>query len=655
MIIPRAWSFQEISWRSHSFKYYFFQGKLLMGIVCEQCRENRDSFNSSQGENDSNRRLSNLVQNPFPFPSSNLQGVITPPSFPNIIQQENIIFYLELSYVILTIYSHLKALYCRRNIILCIEINDDILTREYLILNKKDKTNKINPILPKGKEKYIYSQILSLKNRDNNDKNVIKLSFQLCNFSNDKLTTISDINLFLPLNILKQYKKHQCDKDVFSNQSFMNHKIGNISFQFQFCIGLGDKLSNYDKLFRLCKLKEIYNDNVGYNEREKDYYGYNLSQQLSFENIKNELQLIVKAHYKKKLTDNFFSKLQKNIQNVKESVNNFNISNFSYLNICIVIFIYNFLIENLEKEDEIIEYINHKKLIFSIFEAISLCNEEIVDDLCFSYFNNENFILSYSYITMKIMIDQKRDKSLLNDQNYIMFLNKIINNFESNCLIITNIITILNFSMDDIELKNLFKIISVDKLNNIFLSFKKKHFFILHESIINYIKQLFTKFSKESDKSLFDKFIPQESQEIIIQILTECVIILNFSQKDNYLNKIYIINTLVISLFNKNNLLLGKIKKQSLFEKLIDILTIKENIKNYVIYLKILTQIQKFFFQEKKNFDNFLEILKKIKEINKILQIILSPKLEEKSSEDLYLYYEKYKKSFENLQKNDNI
>ena len=65
-----------------------------MGIVCEQCRENRDSFNSSQGENNSNRRLSNLVQYPFPFPSSNSQGVITPPSFPNIVQQENIIFYL---------------------------------------------------------------------------------------------------------------------------------------------------------------------------------------------------------------------------------------------------------------------------------------------------------------------------------------------------------------------------------------------------------------------------------------------------------------------------------------------------------------------------------------------------------------------------------
>ena len=37
-----------------------------------------------------------------------------------------------------------------------------------------------------------------------------------------------------------------------------------------------------------CKLKEIYNDNVGYNEKEEDYYGYNFSQQLSFENIKME-------------------------------------------------------------------------------------------------------------------------------------------------------------------------------------------------------------------------------------------------------------------------------------------------------------------------------------------------------------------------------
>lgn len=71
---------------------------------------------------------------------------------------------------------------------------------------------------------------------------------------------------------------------------------------------------------------------------------------------------------------------------------------------------------------------------------------------------------------MKIIIDQKRDKSLLNKKNYLMLLNRIINNCEGNCLIVANIA--LNHSMVDIELNNLFKKFSDYKLNHhIFHSF----------------------------------------------------------------------------------------------------------------------------------------------------------------------------------------
>lgn len=160
----------------------------------------------------------------------------------NVFMKKNyIIIYFELHYFMLWNLDFIKAVYPENNLIMVFTINDDITTSEKICLVRKED-KKYVPLIKKddlslNKRCYrVIKYIPDLYDNKSNSLNLnakpIKISVEICNYSNNKLLPVSqDEYFFSPYSENEMHKYH-----IYQN-TYMKHnnkKMGNILFNFMF-------------------------------------------------------------------------------------------------------------------------------------------------------------------------------------------------------------------------------------------------------------------------------------------------------------------------------------------------------------------------------------------------------------------------------------
>jgi hypothetical protein len=191
-----------------------------------------------------------------------------------LLRKDYIIVYFELHYVVIWLVDYLKSGYPDGSIIMLVKINDDINTTEKIFLSKPDERHmkleerrKYKPLLKKEDIKGKYYRVLKFMEEERSkellgNKKPLKLSIEICLYTNNKLISISEEDFFFNANSETEMHKYQFYPN--SNLKFGGKKFANLHFNFMFKI---DKIPFEEKHFNIYYNK--YLNMFSKNKKEK--------------------------------------------------------------------------------------------------------------------------------------------------------------------------------------------------------------------------------------------------------------------------------------------------------------------------------------------------------------------------------------------------
>ncbi len=190
--------------------------------------------------------------------------------------------------------------------------------------------------------------------------------------------------------------------------------------------------------------------------------------------------------------------------------------------------------------------------------------------------NYNDFSCTYAVTGILVkLIKTKKDKCKMFigyflQESFKVVLAKIINTYFVNSIIMANVITILYFLLEYMELSDVLKIITFSKLRQLFCSFKLNGFDLIHEYIIYYIKSIFTKRNLSSIQ-------PQDFNDIVFLFtnafifLRNKIFMLDFVKLGRWVFQLMTIVFNITNLLNTFDLTLSELIAKSCYEhKLLD-------------------------------------------------------------------------------------
>lgn len=149
-------------------------------------------------------------------------------------KQTYLIFFLEFNYFNLLKWAkdYLIGLHPELNFIVLIELDDDIRTQQKIVLIRSEEKNKFVPMNKLQDKKTGYRMIRFLNYSNKNYKNSHKLKIQMMTYSNDKLSELSEENIYFETNPYQEMNKFQFFNNIQSNT--VMKKIGNIFFSYSY-------------------------------------------------------------------------------------------------------------------------------------------------------------------------------------------------------------------------------------------------------------------------------------------------------------------------------------------------------------------------------------------------------------------------------------
>lgn len=203
-----------------------------------------------------------------------------------------------------------------------------------------------------------------------------------------------------------------------------------------------------------------------------------------------------------------------------------------------------------------------------------------IETLCFNLIDNymdNSCTFAITCILVKLIKNKKEKcKTFVNiflDQSFRDVLSKIIKNYFCNSIIMSNVITILYFLLEYMELNEVFKIVTFSKLKQIFCVFKLNGFDVIHEYIIYFIKSIFSKRNLSSIQ-------PQDFNDLVFLFtnafifLRNKIFMLDFGKLGKWVFQLMTIMFNISNLLNNFDPSLGElISKACVEHKLIDWLT----------------------------------------------------------------------------------
>ena len=167
-----------------------------------------------------------------------------------------LVFYLEFNYFNLIKQGKdiLCGIYPEINLIVVIELDDDERTQQKIALIRSDDKNKYLPMTNQQDmtKKTGYRLLRFVNYSENNHKNSHKLKIQMCTYSNDQLSIISQEEIYFETNTSLEMHKFQFYNNMYNS---VMKKIGNIFLSFT---------------YKLESLKMSLEDNEEY---QKQYFG----------------------------------------------------------------------------------------------------------------------------------------------------------------------------------------------------------------------------------------------------------------------------------------------------------------------------------------------------------------------------------------------
>jgi len=180
-----------------------------------------------------------------------------------------------------------------------------------------------------------------------------------------------------------------------------------------------------------------------------------------------------------------------------------------------------------------------------------------VEVMCFELIDNyldDSCTFSITGILVKL-IKNKREKFKIFIQVFLQnefkdVLVKIMKQYMCNSIIMSNMITILYFMLEYIELNEIFQIISFNRMKQIFCIFKQNGFDVIHEYTIYFIKSIFSKRNLSSIK-------PKDFNDLVYLFTNAFILLRNKIFMFDFMKLGKWIFQLMTIIFNITNLLIN--------------------------------------------------------------------------------------------------